>query len=277
MELKRIAITSVITVIAITLLAFCILFMPGQDILFFGEKTIITKSISAIFPENDTDTNLNFTISTLFPDYFSPLLQTSDTVPLNTIPESLTVLVNRTYRLPSYYVPKVLVNVKVEFSFDYSSDKRKLRKEAARALEKMFAAAKKEKKIKLYGVSGYRSYKRQNQIYRYNVSHRGHDATDSVSALPGSSEHQTGLTIDISSKSVDLELIPAFAKTREGKWVAKNAHKFGFIIRYPKGKSKITGYSFEPWHLRYVGKNTASYLYKNKLTLEEYYGISKNN
>lgn len=209
----------------------------------------------------------------LLPDDLSSILVDSNTVPLDTIPSSITVLVNRTYLLPSNYVPAHLVEPKIRFSFNYKDDKRLMRKEAARALEKMFRDAKKKKKIILYGVSGYRSYHRQREIYLRNVMMRGKSATNTVSALPGSSEHQTGLTIDISAKSVGNDLIPAFGHTKEGRWVAKNAHKYGFIVRYPSGKSKITGYHYEPWHIRYVGVTTASYLYKNKLTLEEYYGV----
>jgi hypothetical protein len=89
--------------------------------------------------------------------------------------------------------------------------------------------------------------------------------------MPGSSEHQTGLSIDVSSDSVGCALEESFGATADGKWLAKNCHKYGFIIRYPKNKTKITGYSYEPWHIRYVGRKLATYLYKNDLTLEEYY------
>lgn len=211
----------------------------------------------------------------LLPDDISSIQDISRTVPVDTIPQSITALVNRNYLLPSNYTPSDLKEPKVRFSFSYQGDKRKLRKEAASALEKMFRAAEK-KKIILYGVSGYRSYARQKQIYTRNVSLYGKRTTDTVSATPGSSEHQTGLTIDISSKSVGFLLDKNFGRTKEGKWVAKNAHKYGYIVRYPDGKSKITGYHYEPWHIRYVGKELATYLYKNKLTLEEYYGVSCN-
>lgn len=209
----------------------------------------------------------------LLPEDINTILVHSQTVPLDTIPSSITVLVNRDYLLPSSYIPSHLVEPDVPFSFGYMAEKRLMRKVAARALEKMFRAAKKEKKIELYGVSGYRSYNRQREIYIRNVALRGRMATDAVSATPGSSEHQTGLTIDISAKSVDCALIPAFGDTREGRWVARNAHKYGYIVRYPEGKSKITGYHYEPWHIRYVGVRTATYLYKKNLSLEEYYGI----
>lgn len=208
----------------------------------------------------------------LLPEDLNSILADNQTVPLDTIPSSKTVLVNRVYLLPSNYVPANLVEPDVKFSFSYSSDKRKMRKVAATALEKLFAAGEKEDII-LYGVSGYRSYARQKQIYDKNIATRGQAATDAVSAKPGSSEHQTGLTIDVSARSVNFRLDQSFGDTKEGKWLARNAHLYGFIIRYPYGKSKITGYSYEPWHIRFVGKTVAAYLYENELTLEEYYGV----
>ena len=194
-------------------------------------------------------------------------------MPLDTNPSSITVLVNRTYLLPTTYVPEDLIEPNVKFDFSYSSDKRKLRKIAANALEKLFQRAEKQG-ITFYGVSGYRSYARQEQIYNNNVATRGVEATDAVSAKPGSSEHQTGLAIDISAQSVGCRLDQELGNTIEGQWLAQNAHKFGYIIRYPKGKDKITGYTYEPWHIRFVGKALAKKLYSSGLTLEEYYGCS---
>ena len=213
------------------------------------------------------------TANPLLPSDLTSILDPTKTVPIDTIPSSYTALVNRDYLLPSFYVPKDLTEPNVRFSHSEHDDKRKMRKIAAKALEKMFHAAEKDKII-LYGVSGYRSYKRQESIYKRNVSLHGKKATDALSAKPGSSEHQTGLTIDISASSVNCLLTERLGDTKEGKWIAKNAHKYGYIVRYPKNKSRITGYSYEPWHIRYVGVNVATYLYKNKLTLEEYYGVS---
>lgn len=209
----------------------------------------------------------------LLPEDLDSILTDNQTVPLDTIPSSITVLVNRKYLLPSTYIPNNLVVPNVNFSFSYLSDKRKMRKIAATALEKMFAAAS-EKGIELYGVSGYRSYARQKEIYDRNVAIRGKAATDAVSAMPGSSEHQTGLTIDVSAKSVNYRLDQSFGDTKEGKWLAEHCHEFGYIVRYPYKKEKITGYSYEPWHIRYVGTTVAKYLYTNNLTLEEYYGVT---
>lgn len=207
------------------------------------------------------------------PEDIATIQDTGTTVPIDTIPGSITCLVNRNYLLPSSYTPSNLIEPKIQFSFDYQNDKRKLRKPAAKALEKMFNAAKKKNLI-LCGVSGYRSYERQRQIYLRNISLYGSSATDTFSAKPGSSEHQTGLTIDISCRQVNYLLVQDFAKTKEGKWVIKNAHKYGYIIRYPSGKSEVTGYHYEPWHIRYVGVDLATYLYNNNMTMEEYYGVS---
>lgn len=212
----------------------------------------------------------------LLPEDLDSILADKKNVPLDTIPSSTTVLVNRKYLLPSTYIPKNLVVPNVDFNFSYVNDKRKMRKVAANALEKLFAAAKKDG-VELYGISGYRSYARQKQIYDRNVAIRGKAATDAVSAMPGSSEHQTGLTIDVSAKSVGYRLDQSFGDTKEGKWLAKHCHEYGFIIRYPYEKEKITGYSYEPWHIRYVGTSIAGYLYKNDLTLEEYYGVTMEN
>ena len=106
-----------------------------------------------------------------------------------------------------------------------------------------------------------------------NVKRQGLEHTTKYSATPGFSEHQTGLAIDVSADSVNNRLDESFGDSTEGKWLAENAHLYGFIIRYPKDKTKITGYSYEPWHIRYVGKPLAKYIYENNLCLEEYYNF----
>ncbi len=194
-------------------------------------------------------------------------------IEVDTEPDSYTVLVNREYPISKDYVPADLVVPNVGFSFYGTYEKSYVRKRAAVALEKLFAGAQQEGYM-LKAVSAYRSYERQTQIYNNNVNTRGSDKTNKVSAKPGSSEHQTGLAIDVSCNSVGCALETSFGQTSEGKWLKKNCHKYGFIIRYPKNKTKITGYSYEPWHLRYVGKNLAKYLKKNKMTLEEYYKLT---
>lgn len=194
-------------------------------------------------------------------------------IDVDTKEDSITVLVNRKYRMNRNYVPVDLVVPSIRFSFYGTYEKSYVRKVTAEALKQLFDEGEKQGVI-LKGVSGYRSYARQEQIYNRNVSTRGRSTTNLVSANPGASEHQTGLAIDVSSESVGCALEESFGNTLEGKWLAKNCHKFGFVIRYPKDKTDITGYSYEPWHIRYVGKKLATHLYKNKLTLEEYYQIT---
>lgn len=180
-------------------------------------------------------------------------------------------LINRDYELPKDYRPDDLTEPEVRFSFYGSNDKRKLRKKAAEALEELFAAAEEDGCI-LYGVSGFRSYERQSEIYNRNLRYKGAEYTNLYSAKPGTSEHQSGLAIDISCQSSAMQLSERFASTEEGMWVLKNGWKYGYILRYPENKTDITGYAYEPWHIRYVGKKLAKYLYEHDLCLEEYYG-----
>lgn len=189
---------------------------------------------------------------------------------VDTNPNSTTVLVNKEYTVAENYVPKDLVEPNIKFSFNYKDEKRKLRKVAADNLEILFQQAK-SAGYELEGVSGYRSYKRQKTIYEYNLLKNGFEYTQIYSAMAGTSEHQTGLAIDISCPSMNGILTDKFGETKEGKWVAENSYKYGFIVRYPKNKSNITGYGYEPWHIRYVGTELAKYLYENNITLDEYY------
>ncbi|MEL7564110.1 MAG: M15 family metallopeptidase [Dehalobacterium sp.] len=184
--------------------------------------------------------------------------------------DSILVLVNKNRNLPADYVPENMVIPNVKFSFEGDSLKKYLRKEAALALEELFQAAKNEN-MELMAASGYRSFQRQKSIFDNKVKAIGEEAANMISAYPGQSEHQTGLAMDITCPEASLSLSENFGETNEGIWVKENAHKYGFIIRYPKGKEKITGYNYEPWHLRYVGKEAASYIYENGLTLEEYF------
>lgn len=118
---------------------------------------------------------------------------------------------------------------------------------------------------------GYRSYDRQKEIYDANVARQGAERTNLFSAKPGYSEHQSGLAMDVSTNSIHYRLEEEFAGTPEGRFLADHAHEYGFIIRYPKDKSDITGYSYEPWHIRYVGETMAKDLYDRGITMEEYY------
>jgi D-alanyl-D-alanine carboxypeptidase len=185
-------------------------------------------------------------------------------------PDSITVFVNKEYSIPKDYKPTDLVTPDVIFNLITYDERTLMRKEAADALEKLFAAAK-EDDIILYGISGYRSYQRQYSIFTNNIVKQGKAHTLKYSAVPGTSEHQTGLSIDVSSKSLGFKLSSNFSSSPEGIWLAENAHRYGYIIRYPEDKADITGYAFEPWHIRYVGIGLANYLYTNEITLDEYY------
>lgn len=184
-------------------------------------------------------------------------------------PNDLLVLVNKENNLLPTYVPEDLVIPNVPFSFQGEDQKKYLRKDAAQALEALIAKAR-EEGHEILAVSGYRSYERQKSIFLGNVKKHGFTQANTFSALPGQSEHQTGLAMDVSSASVNYTLSNSFAETPEGKWLNENAHLFGFIIRYPRDKVQITGYQYEPWHIRYVGMEAATEIKMNNLTLEEY-------
>jgi LAS superfamily LD-carboxypeptidase LdcB len=185
--------------------------------------------------------------------------------------DSKLILVNKKHSLSSAYKPDRLVVPNVS---KVSSAKTMLAPDAAKALEALFAKAKQDN-IQLTAVSGYRSYERQSAIFASNINKYGSSASaNQFSAKAGQSEHQTGLAMDVSSPSVNFTLTQSYADTKEGKWLAANAPQFGFIIRYPKGKEKITGYQFEPWHVRYVGKTAALEISSRNITLEEYLGES---
>src|SRR5699024_6322647 len=137
------------------------------------------------------------------------------------------------------------------------------------ALQNLFNHGNKQG-FQLSNASGFRSYQSQEQLFDQYVQRDGEKAAHKYSAKPGHSEHQTGLTYDIVSENTDTNFKTSFGKTEEGQWLKDNAYKYGFIIRYPKNKTHITGYQYEPWHIRYVGKDTAKKLYKSNQTLEEY-------
>ena len=168
------------------------------------------------------------------------------------------ILVNKKHGLSKNYKPNDLVYLNLKCS----NKNKQLRKKAAYSFEKMCDDASKLG-YRIVAVSAYRSYYYQKELYN---SYSKVKDPSLFSAKAGYSEHQTGLALDIEGSNYDYN---KFLYSKEYKWVKENSYKYGFIIRYPKGKEKITGYKFEPWHLRYVGR-IATYLYKNNLTLEEY-------
>lgn len=212
-----------------------------------------------------------FTTILLIGLFFGPNnLSAHETVTTISNPSDTLVLVNKFNKLPTEYTPEKLVAPDVPFS----DSEELLRPVAATALEEMFTEAESDD-LYLYATSGYRSFEYQQQLHNHYIDVYGDEYAKKVSAEPGHSEHQTGLAIDVTASSVDFGLVQEFGDTQEGKWIKENADKFGYIIRYPNGKEHITGYTYEPWHLRYVGENTAKYIADNNLTMEEYMEAKK--
>jgi D-alanyl-D-alanine carboxypeptidase len=176
---------------------------------------------------------------------------------------SLQVVVNKHRQLnPAAYVPGQLVRVQAE----------RLRAPAADAY-KQFAKAAKAAGVNVMPISGYRSFSEQASLYDSYVRQYGQSTADTIAARPGHSEHQTGLAMDIGNASGVCALQACFANTPAGKWAAENCWEYGFVIRYPAGAEATTGYTYEPWHLRYVGGRDLANAVKSAGTLEDYFGL----
>ncbi len=171
---------------------------------------------------------------------------------------------------PTYVDGVLIASKKYPLPADYAPGESK---EARNAFQAMAAEAKLSG-YELIAFSTYRSFDYQTQLYDRYVTNDGQEEADRYSARPGYSEHQTGLAFDIGEQHFEQHFArESFGETEAGKWVAANAHKYGFIMRYPQGKEKITGYMYEPWHFRYVGKELAAKIFKANTTLEEYLDI----
>ena len=176
-------------------------------------------------------------------------------------PNSIWVVVNKLRPInPQDFEPEDLVEVPVDYT-----NFPELRQEAADAIVSMFDAALNEAGLELASNSAFRSYSSQENVY---------DGDDATTARPGFSEHQTGLVMDIGALSGECSLDECFAETPEGIWLRDNAYRFGFILRYPADKTDVTGYTFEPWHFRYVGVELATEMRDRGITtLEEFFGL----
>lgn len=173
------------------------------------------------------------------------------------------VLVNKFYYLEENYVPQNLE----EIDSTYAVYGRKLINVARISFE-FLAKKAKEEGYNIRAASTYRSYSYQTNLYNNYVKQDGVSKADKYSARAGFSEHQTGLAVDVDNKVSNFN---NFENTKEYRWMLENAHKYGFILRYPKGKEDITGYMYEPWHYRYVGVEIATFIHQNNITYEEYY------
>lgn len=164
------------------------------------------------------------------------------------------LLANKIYPLPSTFAPEE-------------------NPEARKALNQMLEAAK-QQGFDLVAFSGYRSFEYQTTLYNNYVNRDGQAAADRYSARPGYSEHQTGLAFDIGERGKeDVWLTEEFGETPAGQWLFAHAQEYGFILRFPQNKEEITGYMYESWHYRYVGKDVAKEIAKQSITLEEYLGV----
>ncbi len=182
---------------------------------------------------------------------------------------SLTALVSKEYKLSESFVPEGLVALSSKKipakSHTY------LRSAALNDLSLMVNDMQKAG-LDIFVTSAYRSYDNQVTTYNYWVKYNGgsYVEADRISARPGHSEHQLGTTIDFVNSECNYTLTQNFANTNAGKWLSQNSYKYGFVMSYPNGKESITGYSYEPWHYRYVGKVNALGFKESGLTLIEY-------
>ncbi len=180
------------------------------------------------------------------------------------VDKGILMLTNKFHRLGEEYNPEDLEEVKNWYA--YGTDP-KLRKEAYQQFVAMYNAAKKDGQDIIIN-SSYRDYKYQEKIYNDYVNTMGQAETDAVAARPGFSEHQTGFTVDVTTYGANED---TFETTEEFAWLQDNAHKYGFILRYPKGKEYITGYNYESWHYRYIGEEAATEVHNRNITFDEYY------
>ncbi|MCL2066344.1 MAG: M15 family metallopeptidase [Treponema sp.] len=169
----------------------------------------------------------------------------------------LRLLVDKRHSLPQNYAPGDLVELR-DGSYRISRASLMLRREAAAALDEMAAAARTAGHT-LVASSSYRSYNYQSEVYDRNVREMGQQAADMESARPGTSQHQLGLALDFGS------IDDSFAQTGESRWLAANASRFGWSLSYPSGYEEVTGYRWESWHYRYVGRDLAVFI-------ENYFG-----
>lgn len=221
---------------------------------FFGGVTLVFIISFIVFVcfffftrQDVDDNNLNYKI-----------VKSKNVLPIITEEHGVTkvnghVIVNKHYALPPSYKP--------------GEDKH-----AKKQLNKLLAAATKEN-IDLKFRSGYRSYEEQQEIMKKFVKEEGEKQAKHYTAIPGHSEHQTGLAFDVGTDAPIKDFKKDFGVSKEGKWLAQHAPEYGFIIRYPKGQEKETGYSYEAWHIRYVGPELAKILKKENTNIEAYYNI----
>ena len=227
---------------------------------YFLEKNL-DKYLNYI-KENKSD-NFDDTIARVnvgaIKDWYTDYMETD-------LDKDLLILTNKFNKLSNDYEPNDLIEISNVYSY---GENQKLRKEAYDAFLAMFNDAKLDD-VTLIINSSYRSYDEQEQTYNNYSTWYGKEEADKIAARPGFSEHQTGLAIDIMTYKTNRN---NFEESNAFKWLQENAYKYGFILRYPKNKEYLTGYSYESWHYRYVGKEIANYIKENNITYDEYYAF----
>jgi len=238
----------------------------NKDIIksFANEKYFICNNLDIYIDYYQLNNNVSDIVREvnvgLYRDYYTNMSHSD-------ITKDVLVLVNKYNYLDENYIPNDLeiISDKCNVGTNYY-----LRHEARIQFERLCNDAKKDN-IYIYNLSGYRSYEKQQKVYNNKLVNKDVKEIDSISARPGNSEHQTGLTVDINLLSKE------FDKTNEFNWMINNSYKYGFILRYPKDSQKITGYDYEPWHYRYVGIEHALKIHNENITFDEYYAYYINN
>lgn len=243
----------------------CIAIVAGLSLYFFMPRDTTTPTNKDTSTEKKVVKKSNEKKTQSTPA-FNKRLYSIDT------PGSLWWIVNKQRPAGQAYIPTNLVTPSVMLNTGKSAEENSILPEVAPHLESLFGAAKTQGHSLMF-ASGYRSYTLQNTYYTHYVATSGQTEADRYSARPGTSEHQTGLSLDVATVDRVHYLDQAFGTDPAGKWLAEHAHEYGFIIRYPEGKESVTGYMYEPWHIRYVGKDLATQLYTNKQTMEEFFNL----
>lgn len=229
----------------------------------------ILYAVSAVFPAADPDP----AIPVGTPQTTAAADPTADPEQDQRLTDASSILfcANKKHPLPEGYTPDDLVYVDVTQKYGNAT----MRREAAEAMAAMFSAAAADGVTLMLGT-GFRDEEFQRQLYTQYVSQRGQEYADTISSRPGYSEHQTGLCADIGGPDEETYLDQSFISTPAGTWLYENAYRYGYILRYPQGKEEITGFSYEPWHYRYVGTETSQAMHAidPDLTFEEYFGIA---
>lgn len=210
------------------------------------------KSTSKIQEEPYVNPFIGFTVSKKVYPVIYTLDQARDSL----------LVINKKHALPPEYVPELTTWNGVT-----------LRAEAMESYKKLISSAK-SSGVSLTAISSFRSYVDQEKLFNGYVKEDGQEKAETYSARPGHSEHQSGLAVDIGLPSGNCNLMTCMANTKEGKWLAENAHTFGFIVRYPEDKVEETGYQFEPWHIRFVGTEVAKSIFESGYTMDAFYGIT---